>query len=294
MAMIYSMTGFGKAEASADGKKITVEVKSLNSKQLDMNFRLPSFYRERELELRNIVANLLTRGKVDVSINVETEEESVAVRINTATFKAYYHQISALAAELGLSEANESIIQTILRLPEVLRSDKKEVSDNEWAALMQATRDAATAHIAFREQEGLSLEVELSKRVNLILEYLLEIEKHEPTRLSAVKQKLMDALASLSSEVKVDKDRFEQELIYYIEKLDVTEEKVRLRNHCSYFMETMKSESAPGRKLGFIAQEMGREINTLGSKSNEANMQKVVVRMKDELEKIKEQVLNVL
>lgn len=287
------MTGFGKAEVQVNGKTISVEVKSLNSKQLDLNVKVPMIYRDREYEIRNLLSTKLTRGKVDFYINYDEKKENTAAPINAGIFKSYYQQIEAISADCNIPLSAEPVFQTILRLPDVLKIEKVEVSDEEWKALFECINAAIEKMILFREQEGKALEKDIIGRVRLIEELLAKVEPFEKQRLEAVKTKLQDSLKSLK-DVKVDNDRFEQEIIYYLEKMDVTEEKVRLRNHCEYFIKTANEDQPVGRKLGFILQEMGREINTLGSKANQADMQKIVVLMKDELEKIKEQSLNIL
>ncbi len=291
--MLISMTGFGKAEVQVNGKTISVEVKSLNSKQLDLNVKVPMIYRDREYEIRNLLSTKLTRGKVDFYINYDEKKENTAAPINASIFKSYYQQIEAISADCNIPLSNEPVFQTILKLPDVLKIEKVEVSDDEWKALFECINAAIEKMILFREQEGKALEKDITARVRMIEDLLVKVEPFEKQRLDAVKTKLQDSLKSLK-DVKVDNDRFEQEIIYYLEKMDVTEEKVRLRNHCEYFIKTANEDQPVGRKLGFILQEMGREINTLGSKANQAEMQKIVVLMKDELEKIKEQSLNIL
>ena len=291
--MLISMTGFGKAEVQVNGKTISVEVKSLNSKQLDLNVKIPMIYRDREYEIRNLLSSKLTRGKVDFYINYDEKKDNTAAPINAGIFKSYYQQIQAISNDCNIDTSKEAIFQTILRLPDVLKIEKIEVSEEEWTALFECINAAIDKMILFREQEGKALEKDIIGRVRLIEELLTKVEPFEKQRLEAVKTKLQDSLKSLK-DVKVDNDRFEQEIIYYLEKMDVTEEKVRLRNHCEYFIKTANEDQPVGRKLGFILQEMGREINTLGSKANQADMQKIVVLMKDELEKIKEQSMNIL
>lgn len=288
------MTGFGKAEVKVNGKNICIEVKSLNSKQMDLSTRIPGIYRDHELEIRNMIANKLIRGKVDFQITIEESAETTALPINPVIFKTYYDQIQLLANDLGIPLTHEPVIQTILRLPDVLKTDRKEVAEEEWIAIYKGIDEALGAIIHFREQEGRGLHTEILNRVKNIEALLEKVEPFEKQRIDTVKTRLTDTLKGISQDVKIDYDRFEQELIYYLEKLDVTEEKVRLRNHCKYFVDTMNDSEPSGRKLGFISQEMGREINTLGSKANHADIQKIVVMMKDELEKIKEQLLNVL
>ncbi|NVO10759.1 MAG: YicC family protein [Bacteroidales bacterium] len=292
--MLTSMTGFGKAEIQFNGKNITIEVKSLNSKQLDLNVKTPMIYRDREYDIRNLLTSKLTRGKVDFYINVDEKKENSALPINAGVFKSYYEQIQKISKDCEISITQEPVFQTILRLPDVLKIEKVEVTDEEWNAVFECINTALEKMLLFRQQEGKALEKDITERVKLIEELLDKIEPFEKQRLETVKNKLQESLKNLGKEIKIDNDRFEQELIYYLEKMDVTEEKVRLRNHCEYFINTVNEDLPVGRKLGFILQEMGREINTLGSKANQADMQKFVVLMKDELEKIKEQSLNIL
>ncbi|NOU19533.1 MAG: YicC family protein [Bacteroidales bacterium] len=292
--MLISMTGFGKAEIQFNGKNITVEVKSLNSKQLDLNVKTPMIYRDREYDIRNLLTSKLTRGKIDFYINVDEKKENSSLPINAGVFKSYYDQIQKISNDCNISITQEPVFQTILRLPDVLKIEKVEVTDEEWNAVFECINAALEKMFLFRQQEGKALEKDITERVRLIEDLLDKIEPFEKQRLETVKSKLQESLKNLGKEIKIDNDRFEQELIYYLEKMDVTEEKVRLRNHCKYFINTVNEDLPVGRKLGFILQEMGREINTLGSKANQADMQKFVVLMKDELEKIKEQSLNIL
>ena len=290
--MIKSMTGFGKKDTEFPGKKVTVEIKSLNSKQLDLNLKVSSVYREKEFELRSLVTKEIGRGKVDFSIFVDYSHDDREPIINKDTFAAYLKQINALGKEHKINMKQEPLFQTILRMPDVLKADKLELTEGEWKMVYAAVLEAINQFNAFRTQEGDALKRDLSARVNAIAQRLTAIEPFEKERIETVKNRLKEAFSDMQSQP--DPDRFQQELIFYIEKLDVNEEKVRLRNHLKYFVDTMNEEENVGRKLGFIAQEMGREINTLGSKANHAAIQKLVVEMKDELEKIKEQVLNVL
>ena len=290
--MIKSMTGFGKGEATFQNKKITVEIRSLNSKQLDLNLRLPSVYRQSEYELRTLIARTVQRGKVDVFVNVESQRVETPARINRELFREYLRQMNDTLAYAGIDADYDTLVPAILRMPEVVSAESETVSDEEHAALLSAA-EAAAAHLdAFRAQEGAILIADLLRRVDLIEQYKEEVIPFEQARTQTIRARILDNLAQLK--VDVDSNRLEQEMIFYLEKLDITEEKVRLTNHCRYFREVAGGEEAAGRKLGFIAQEMGREINTLGSKANESNMQILVVKMKDELEKIKEQVLNIL
>lgn len=290
--MIKSMTGFGKKDAEFPGKKVTVEIRSLNSKQLDLNLKVSGVYREKEFELRSLVTKEICRGKVDFSIYMDYSHDDRDPIINKDVFAAYLKQMNQLAKDNGIKMKNEPVFQTILRLPDVLKAEKQELTDGEWQAVYAAVLEAINQFNSFRVQEGEALRVDLTARVDAIAQKLAAIEPFEKERIETVKNRLKEAVSELQSQP--DPDRFQQELIFYIEKLDVNEEKVRLSNHLKYFISTMNEEENAGRKLGFIAQEMGREINTLGSKANHAAIQKLVVEMKDELEKIKEQVLNVL
>lgn len=294
--MIKSMTGFGKGEAALRNKKITVEIRSLNSKQLDLSLRLPAIYRQSESELRALVTRLLQRGKVDVSVSVESQVTETSARINREVFAAYAARLREAARAAGLTtdtpEWDAAALQTLMRLPDVVSTESETISDEEHAALLAATEAAAAQLDAFRTQEGATLIADLLRRVDLIEQYKNEVVPFEQARTETIRARILDNIAKLG--VEVDRNRLEQEMIFYLEKLDITEEKVRLTNHCRYFREVAAEEEGVGRKLGFIAQEMGREINTLGSKANETNMQILVVKMKDELEKIKEQVLNIL
>lgn len=292
--MLISMTGFGKAEKVNGIRKIVVEVRSLNSKQFDFNLRLPSIYRDFEMDIRNRVSGLLQRGKIDMSVSIEEVGEAQVTPINEPVFSAYYKQIQAIAQNNGIRLNPSEIVPAILRLPDVLKVQKDEIASYELNTVLLACDEALRNLAEFRAKEGAILEADMVKRVALILNYLDQLEPFETQRIQDVKQRLTDGLRQLTSDVKVDANRFEQEVIYYLEKLDITEEKVRLRQHCTYFTETINEKEPVGRKLGFIAQEMGREINTLGSKANNAHIQKLVVLMKDELEKIKEQLLNIL
>ena len=286
--MILSMTGFGKASLQLSTKKITVEVKSLNSKGLDLNTRMPSVYRENELALRTLLAQKLERGKVDFSLFVEVTGEETSSKINAAIVKAYIAQMKAI-----LPDADETeLMKMAVRMPDTMKTEREEIDPNEWKQIQTVIDEAIDNMLSFRTSEGASLEKEFTLRIENIRSYMNQALALDPERVTAIKERLQTAIDELK--VNVDTNRFEQELIYYLEKLDITEEKVRLTNHLDYFLQTLNGSEANGRKLGFITQEMGREINTMGSKSNHAEMQKLVVMMKDELEKIKEQVLNVL
>ena len=282
------MTGFGKASLQLPTKKITVEVKSLNSKGLDLNTRMPSVYREMELGLRNQIAQQLERGKIDFSLFIEITGEETSSKINVPIIRGYINQMKAVITDADETE----LMKMAVRMPDALKTERDELDENEWKQIQTVIIEALNNISEFRQSEGLSLEKEFSLRIANIREYLNQAIALDPERIQIIKDKLQTAIAELK--VNIDENRFEQELIYYLEKLDVTEERVRLTNHLDYFLETITGNEANGRKLGFITQEMGREINTLGSKSNHAEMQKLVVMMKDELEKIKEQVLNVL
>ncbi len=286
--MIQSMTGFGKASLQLPSKKITVEVKSLNSKGLDLNVRIPSLYREMELGLRTQIASKLERGKVDFSIYIESTSEQTSTKVNVPIVKGYINQLREVYPDADEIE----LMKMAVRMPDTLKVEREEIDPNEWLEIVPVIEEALENIGNFRKDEGQSLEKEFLLRIGNIRQNMNDALALDPERVQAIKDRLQTAIAEL--EVSVDENRFEQELIYYLEKLDITEEKVRLTNHLNYFIETINGTDANGRKLGFITQEMGREINTMGSKANHAQMQKLVVQMKDELEKIKEQVLNVL
>ena len=292
--MILSMTGYGKAVVAYKEKKINVEVKSLNSKSLDLSARIAPLYREKEMEIRRLIAQKLERGKVDFSLWVEKETTIDATPINAALVENYYHQIKSIAANTGIPEPSDCFT-TLLRMPDVTTKTEVEVlEEEEWHAAKQAITEALDKLIEFRTQEGAALQKKFTEKIDNISALLKSIEPFEKSRVPKIKDKIIDGLKQIP-EVDYDKNRLEQELIYYIEKLDISEEKQRLSNHLKYFRETMnESGHGVGKKLGFISQEMGREINTTGSKSNQAEMQNIVVKMKDELEQIKEQVLNAL
>ena len=290
--MIKSMTGFGKGEAVVGDKKFRVELRSLNSKQLDLSIKIPSKYRAAEAEVRSIVTRELQRGKVDCFVSAEAAVAETSSHINREAFKAYAEELRQVSAEGGLTISDDALLRSVLRMPDVVTNEEREVSDDELKAILEATAMAAEELNKFRVQEGAILIADLLKRIDLIEQYRHEVEPFEGARVDVIKARIRENIEKM--QIEVDSNRLEQEMIFYIEKLDITEEKVRLDNHCNYFREVAREEEAPGRKLGFIAQELGREINTMGSKSNEANMQRLVVKMKDELEKIKEQVLNIL
>ncbi|MBP3212480.1 MAG: YicC family protein [Prevotella sp.] len=292
--MILSMTGYGKAVVAFEDKKINVEVKSLNSKQLDLSTRIAPLYREKEMEIRQQVAKSVERGKVDFSIWVEKDAGADATPINAAIVQNYYQQLRQLVDQAGIPEPQDWL-QTLMRLPDVTtRTEAEVLTDAEWQAASQAIAEALDQLADFRRQEGAALQRKFTEKIDNIASLLQQIEPYEKSRVEKIRQRIVDGLKEIP-EVEYDKNRLEQELIYYIEKLDISEEKQRLSNHLKYFRETMQEEGhGVGKKLGFIAQEMGREINTTGSKSNQAEMQNIVVMMKDELEQIKEQVLNAL
>ena len=291
--MIQSMTGYGKAVVAFKEKKINVEVKSLNSKSLDLSTRIAPLYREKEMEIRQMITKALERGKVDFSIWIEREAGSDATPINAALVENYYQQIKAISAQTGIPEPQDWFY-TLLRMPDVTsKTESEELTAEEWKAARQAIEQALQQLVDFRIQEGDALERKFAEKIDNIEALLASIEPYEKARVEKIRQRIVDGLKEIP-EVEYDKNRLEQELIYYIEKLDISEEKQRLTNHLNYFRETMREGHGQGKKLGFIAQEMGREINTTGSKSNQAEMQNIVVKMKDELEQIKEQVLNAL
>lgn len=290
--MIHSMTGYGKASAELPKKRITVEIKSLNSKQFDLYTRIPHIYKEKEISLRNDLFKILERGKVDLYINVEELSKDSAVRIDEVRLKNYHTELKQLAVALDIEEP-ANWFDTLFKLPDVFKQEPDKFDEEEWLAVEKAVDGAVANLITFRYQEGESLKQVLMTKIQNIKELTLELESFEAERIDKVKSRIMDALNNLEN-VTYDGNRLEQELIYYIEKLDVNEEKTRLLNHLDYFVETIEASSSQGKKLGFIVQEIGREVNTLGSKSNHSDMQRIVVQMKDELEQIKEQILNVL
>ncbi|MDR3218849.1 MAG: YicC family protein [Dysgonamonadaceae bacterium] len=289
--MIQSMTGFGKAETEFQGKKITIEIKSLNSKQLDINTRIPNVYREKEIDIRNMLLQSIERGKIDFTIYIDTNDKSFANRINPNVIKNYYDDVKEIAKNLAI-EPPIDWLSLLLHLPDTIKAEVAELNENEWLAIRHTIETALKALVEFRTQEGFMLEKIFINKIENIKQLSKKIEEYEPERVEKIKSRLQDSLQKL--ETQYDENRFEQELIFYIERLDINEEKSRLNNHLKYFLETLHNENSQGRKLGFIIQEMGREINTLGSKSNHAAMQKIVIQMKDELEQIKEQILNVL
>ncbi len=290
--MIRSMTGYGAASGLVAGNKVTIEIRSLNSKFFELNLRMPSTFREREHDIRSEISKSAERGKIDVAINFENNELARKSTINKEIFKAYYDEMKQLSSELGLEESNWA--DTILKLPQVLNSDKSESNEEQWKELAVIIEQAAARFNLFRCEEGAVLEKDLDERIASILRLLDEVAPFEKERVDNIRSRLNKNLNELHEAAGGDENRFEQELIFYIEKLDISEEKTRLLSHCNYFVETMKSKEANGKKLGFISQEIGREINTLGAKANDASIQRRVVEMKDELEKLKEQLANVL
>ena len=291
--MIQSMTGYGKAVVAYKGKKINVEIKSLNSKQLDLTTRIAPLYREKEMEIRQMIAERVIRGKVEMSVWIEKDAATEAVPVNTALMESYFQQLKVFADSHGIS-TNLDWMQTLTRMPDVLTKTEVEVLEEEEWKVAQAGVEEALQHLVdFRTQEGAALEKKFGEKIDNIEQLLASIEPFEKGRVEKIRSRIVDGLKQIP-EAEYDKNRLEQELIYYIEKLDISEEKQRLTNHLKYFRETMADQPGQGKKLGFIAQEMGREINTTGSKSNQAEMQNIVVKMKDELEQIKEQVLNAL
>ena len=287
------MTGYGKASCEYNNKKIVIEIKSLNSNQLDVSTRIAALYREKDIEIRNAIAARLERGKIDLSLYIEDAGSTAATRINQAVVENYKQQIVDTCNTLGMS-VPENMMELILRMPETLKTEVSVLDENEWRVILGLLDEAFAQIEAFRIQEGQSLYNMFVGKIDAIGTLLAQVEPYEGERLTKIKSRIEEGLKTLEEKIAVDRNRLEQEMIFYIEKLDINEEKVRLRNHLRYFIETMDNEKAPGKKLGFIAQEMGREINTLGSKSNHSEMQIIVVKMKDELEQIKEQVLNVL
>jgi len=287
------MTGFGKATCEYNNKKIVIEVKSLNSKQLDVSIKIPNLYREKELEIRNEISRKLERGKIDFSLFIENIGKETATQFNQAIIEGYYQQINNLSEYLGINPPN-NWFDLFLRLPDSLKTDISELDEEEWQTVKKAMQQAFDELVAFRVQEGKAIENVFYNKINNIQQLLSEIASYETERIEKIKAKLKEGLESISDKIDYDKNRMEQELIYYIEKLDINEEKARLQNHLNYFIQVLEEEQAQGKKLGFIAQEIGREINTLGAKANHSEIQKIVVKMKDELEQIKEQIMNVL
>ena len=286
------MTGYGLSFAETPGKKITVELRSLNSRQIDINTKIPWYYREKEIEIRSKISQDLVRGKADLAIFVDAIDDQNLPSLNKAAIKSYYNQLIDVAGELYIENRKE-LLSIIMRLPETLKTDKQTISEEEWELIAELLDKAIRELNEFRVEEGKSIEKDLRERISLIESYLDEILPYEEERIIKIREKINNSLKQLGNE-NIDQNRFEQEVLYYLEKLDINEEKVRLKKHCEYFIQTVESENTNGKKLGFITQEIGREINTLGSKANDVRIQKIVVMMKDELEKIKEQLLNVL
>ncbi len=291
--MLKSMTGFGKATIKTEDKAINIEIRSLNSKQLDVNIRSASIFREKEIEIKTLISKQLIRGKIDFSIQFDNIGKSTPTNIDKDAFVNYFNQLTQIGKELNI-DVSEQTFQNILRFPEVIKADNQELTDKEWFIIKDAITEALNNINTFRKQEGEALEIDFNNRINTIISLQKEVEALEKQRIDKIKTRIKANLDEFIDTKNIDTNRFEQELIYYLEKLDITEEKVRLTNHCKYFIETLNVEGAQGKKLGFISQEIGREINTMGSKANDTDIQHIVIKMKDELEKIKEQVLNIL
>lgn len=287
------MTGYGKAVAETPHKKITIEIKSLNSKQLDLNTRVPWLYKEKEPEIRNMISQKLDRGKIDLNINFDSIDEEVIPVINKSVIKKYFIQLREIAGELKIN-VDDTMLSTILKLPDALKTEKAELEEEEWNLVKAQVLESINMLDLYRIEEGNTIETDFKKCIGKILIYLDTIETFETGRITKIREKLFSLLKETIGTENIDKNRFEQELIFYLEKFDINEEKVRLKTHCNYFLETVTTPSPNGKILSFIAQEIGREINTIGSKANDASIQKLVVMMKDELEKVKEQTLNVL
>jgi uncharacterized protein (TIGR00255 family) len=295
--MITSMTGYGRAVVEIPGKKFTIEIKSLNSKQPDISLKMPGMFREKELEVRNLLTQKLERGKIDLFISTEYTGETLNYTINRPLARKYFEELRELAAELD-EKKDDPLLPLVLKMPDVLQTHRDEINEQDWLTLLQGIEETISQLIEFRENEGRILEKDIRTRVELIHSYLNDIAPFEPERISEVRERLQKGFENFGktewNTALPDQNRFEQELIFYLEKLDITEEKVRLKKHCDYFIETMDEPRSQGKKLGFVTQEMGREINTIGSKANHSEIQKIVIRMKDELEKVKEQMLNIL
>jgi len=292
--MVRSMTGYGKAIADTGTKKITVEIKSLNSKQLDINPRLPWIYKEKEIEIRNTISQKLGRGKIDVSVSYDVIDSESIPSINKSAVISYLKQLESINSELGIVTDQTNMLQIVMRLPDTVKSEKPELPEDEWEIVTRLISEAIAELDKYREEEGKALETDIRKSTGKILGYMDDLVPFESNRIGKVREKIESALSEMNSAVSIDRNRFEQEIIYYLEKIDINEEKVRLKKHCEYFLETLSLDEANGKTLSFITQEMGREINTIGSKANDASIQKLVVMMKEELEKIKEQSLNIL
>ncbi len=288
------MTGYGKSVCELPSKNVTIELRSLNSKQLDLNVKMPYIYKEKEFEVRALIADKIQRGKVELSIFAENIVEQISKEVNKQVFKEYFNQIKPLCEECGISQ--EDMLTTIMRMPDILNTNNEapKLDETEWNSILESIKQAISQFDAFRQTEGQALKKDLTGNIATILKNLELLEPFEKQRQERYRLRLMASLEENMPVDKIDMNRYEQEIIYFLEKMDINEEKVRLRQHCAYFVDTINNEEQPGRKLGFIAQEIGREINTIGSKSNDADMQKIVVLMKDDLEKVKEQVLNLL
>ena len=291
--MLKSMTGFGKAECELPQKKISIEIKTLNSKQFDITIRFPNIYKQKELDIRALLLKKLQRGKVEITLMVDQSESVENYRINKSVVKKYFEEVKLLAGELNIN-TDENIISTLLKLPDVFKSEEQVFDDEDWGQILQCVEIAMNNCDEFRSIEGMKLEGDFKDRIGLIVGFLENIRPFEEGRINKIKAKFRKDLTDIIGNQKIDENRFEQEIIYYIEKIDITEEKVRLKNNCEYFMQALAENESNGKKLNFISQEIGREVNTIGSKANDSDIQKLVVQMKDELEKIKEQLFNIL
>lgn len=291
--MLHSMTGYGKAEKEHEGKRITIEMKSLNSKQMDVNTRIPPYYKEKELEMRRKINGSLQRGKIELNVFVENFSADTNYSINKELAKKYFNELKALSSEINEEHYSE-YLPLLVKMPDVLVNEKTSLDAQEWKVLAEGLDECIDNIQEYRKAEGKELEEDFLQRIKAIEQYLSDIEPYEKGRIDSVRQKLKKEVTDLLNDNQYDKNRFEQEVIYYLEKLDITEEKVRLKNHCDYFRTSLKEKNSNGKKLNFISQEIGREINTIGSKANDTDIQRIVVLMKDELEKIKEQLSNIL
>ncbi len=291
--MIKSMTGFGKAECEISGNKISIEIKTLNSKQFDTQIRLPNSYKQKEMEVRTLLLKKLERGKVELTLSLDQSDSVENYSINKTLAKKYFNELNSLASELGV-KPDEQIFSSILKLPDVLRSEEHQLDENEWKQILLAIDEAALKCDTYRIAEGHKLEADFKQRIELIVGFLEEIVEFEGDRIERIRAKFRKDLSDIIENQKIDENRFEQEIIYYLEKIDITEEKVRLKNNCEYFLQALDDAESNGKKLNFISQEIGREVNTIGSKANHSDIQKLVVQMKDELEKVKEQLFNIL
>lgn len=291
--MTKSMTGYGKAQCEVGNKKVTIEIKSLNSKQADINSRIPSLFRSKDITIRKMVSSSLQRGKIDISLYYEMLNEESRTEINAPIVIGYFNQLKQIANELGVDDSSK-LLEMAAKMPDTTKVTNEELNEEEWLKIEETLKEAISQLNEFRSQEGAALKADITSNISIIENLLSDIEPYEQVRIDTVKQRILDNLKSLEQSDKADSSRLEQEMIYYIEKFDINEEKVRLANHCSYFRETFELDEATGKKMGFISQEIGREINTIGSKANHTEIQKIVVQMKDALEKIKEQMLNVL